>query len=119
MLKSNRGAKDKKVAVVVCADGSQKTDNVCGTIGTGTAWVLQWKGKWLGKNGFSLGRHAKVYDAEVMRICGGVDTEVTRPMMRSVAIIHICTDNLNVAQQAGTIPNGSSLGSSRRLQKTG
>ena len=35
-------------------------------IGEGTSWVLQRKGKWLGMNGFSLGRHAEVYDAEAM-----------------------------------------------------
>lgn len=70
--------------------------------------MLRWKGKWLGKNGFSLGRHVGVYGAEVLGICGGLNTAVSSSMIGSVSIIHICMDNLNVAQQAGTIPNGAS-----------
>lgn len=88
-------------------DGCRKTDNMGNTIGKGTAWVLQWKGKWLGMNGFSLERHSEVYDAAVMGICGGWDAAITSPIIVSASSIHICTDNLNVAQQAGTIPSGS------------
>lgn len=87
------------------------------TIGIGIAWVLQWKGERLGKNGFSFGRHAEVYDAEVVRICGELNVAVTSPMIRSVLSKNICTDNLNVAQQAGTIPNGSGQDGHRRFNQ--
>ena len=131
-LSATEGAEDKKVAaakfqgwlqklgsdkLVEYTDGSQKTDLVGNTIGTGTAWVLRWKGQWLGQNGFSLGRHAEVYDAEVMGICGGLEAVVTSPMIRAVSIIHICTDNLSVAQQAGTITNGSSQDGFRKFKQ--
>ena len=131
-LSATEGAEDKKVAaakfqgwlqklgsdeLVAYTDGSQKTDLVGNIIGTGTAWVLHWKGQWLGKNGFSLGRHAEVYDAEAMGICGGLEAAVTSPMIRAVSSIHICTDNLNVAQQAGTVPNGSSQDGFRKFKQ--
>ena len=87
------------------------------TIGTDTAWVLRWKGQWLGRNEFSLEHHAEVYDAEVMGICGGLEAAVTSPMIRAVLSIHICTDHLNVAQQAGTIPNGSSQDGFRSVKQ--
>ena len=38
-------------------------------------------------------------------------------MIRAVSSIHICTDNLNVAQQAGTIPNGSSQDGFRKFKQ--
>lgn len=57
-LSVTEGAKDKKVAaakfqgwlqklgsdkIVVYSDGSQKTDLMSNTVGTGTAWILCWK----------------------------------------------------------------------------
>lgn len=56
-----------------------------------------------------------------MGIYGGLDAAVTSPLIGSVLSIHICTDNLNVAQQAGIISNDSSqegFRSSSRLQKS-
>ena len=112
-LSATEGAEDKKVAaakfqgwlqkldsdeLIAYTNGSQKTDLVGNIIGTGTVWIICWKKQWLGKNGFSIGRHVEVYDAEVMRICGGLEAAVSSPMIRVVLSIHICTDNLNVAQ---------------------
>lgn len=126
------GGEDKKVAaakfqdwlqkldsdeLVVYTDGSQKTDLVGNIISTGTAWVLHWKEHWLGKNGFSLGRHAEVYDAEVMGIYRGLEAIVTSLIIRVVLSIHIYTDNLNVAQQAGTIPNGFNQNEFRKFKQ--
>lgn len=64
-----------------------------------------------------MGRHAEVYDAEVMRICGRLEAAVTSPMIRAVSNIHICTDNLNVAQQVRTVPNGSSQDGFRKFKQ--
>ena len=125
-------AKDKKVATAkfqswlqtlgldelgVYTDGSQMTDLMGNTIGTGIAWVLHWKGQWLGKNGFSLGRHAELYDAEVMGICGGLEAAVTRLTIGAVFSTHICMDNPNNTQQAGIIPNGSSQEGFRKFKQ--
>lgn len=75
-------------------------------------------------NGFSLGRHAEVYDAEVMGICGGRDAAVTSPMIGSASSIHMylhgspqrCTTSRNNTQwlYPGWVQKVQS-----RLQKTG
>ena len=94
--------------IVVYTDGSQKVDKTGKILGTGSAWILRWKERWLGMNGFSLGPKAEVYDAEILGLCGGLEAALTSPMVGLISGIHICTDNLSVAQKAGSIPNGSS-----------
>lgn len=77
----------------------------------------RWKERWLGTNGFSLGPKAEVYDAEILGLCGGLEAALTSPMVEVSSGIHICTDNLNVAQKAGTIPNGSSQAGFARFKE--
>ena len=64
-----------------------------------------------------LGRYAEVYNAEVIGICGGLEAAVTSPMIGIITSIHIYTDNLNVAQKAGTIPNDSSQEEFRKFKQ--
>lgn len=103
--------------MVAYTDGLQKTDREGNIIGIGTAWVLRWNGQWLGTNEFSLGRYTEVYDAEVMGICGGLEAAVTSPMAGAISSIHICTDSLSIAKQAGTIPNGSRQDGFRKFKQ--
>lgn len=57
--------------------------------------------------GFSLVPKAEVYDAEILGLCGGLEAALTSPIVGLISGIHICTYNLNVAQKAGSLPNGS------------
>lgn len=65
--------------IVVYTDGSQKVDNMGKVLGTGSAWTLRWKERWLGTNGFSLGPKAEVYDAEILGLCGGLEAAYNQP----------------------------------------
>ncbi len=55
-----------------------------------------------------MGPKAEVYDAEILGLCGGLEAALTSPMFRAISGIHVCTDNLSIAQKAGSVPNGSS-----------
>ena len=68
-------------------------------------------------NGFSLGPKAEVYDAEVLGLCGGLEAALSRPMVGLISGIHVCTDNLSIAQKAGSIPNGSSQAGFARFKE--
>lgn len=68
-------------------------------------------------NGFSLGSKAEIYDAEILGLCGGLEAALTSPMVGQVSGIHMFTENLNVAQKAGTIPNGSSQAGFARFKE--
>lgn len=131
-LNATGGSRDKKKAadnfnswrnsldkndIVVYTDGSQKVDKTGKILGTGSAWILRWKDRWLGMNGFSLGSKAEVYDAEILRLCGGLEAALTSPMVGVISGIHVCIDNLSVAQKAGSIPNGSSQAGFARFQE--
>ena len=85
---------------------SSPTDKAGKIAGTETDWTIEWKRQWFGTNAFSLGANAEVYDAEV--ICGGLEAALSSPMAGLVSEIHICTDNLNIAKEAVSVPNGSS-----------
>lgn len=69
-------------------------------MGTGTAWTIEGKGQWLGTNGFSLGSHAEVYDAEMIGLRGGLEATLSSPMAGLASWVHICTDNLNIAKRS-------------------
>lgn len=88
-------------------DESQKLDRTGKILGTGLAWVLTWKEGWLGMNGFLLRRKAEVYDAEILGLFGSLEEALNSPIVGLISGIHICTDNLSVAQ-AGSTPNGCS-----------
>lgn len=94
--------------LVAYTDGSQRLDKAGSIVGTGTARTIEWKGQWFGTKGFSLGANAEVYDADIIGLCGGLEAALSSPMAELVAEIHICTDNLNIAKEAGSVPNGSS-----------
>lgn len=80
-LTATGGTEDKKKAAA----------NFNGKIlGSGSAWILRWKERWLDVNGFSLGSKAEVYDAEVWGLCGGVEAGLTSPMVGLIFGIHIC-----------------------------
>ena len=68
-------------------------------------------------NGLSLGPRIEVYDAEILELCGGLEAALTSPMVGLISGIHICTDNLSVAQKAGSIPNGSSQAGFARFKE--
>ena len=101
--------------IIVYSDGSQKINNPNEIIGTGAAWILKWKSSWLGSNGFALGANAEVYDAEAWGMCGGLEAARTSPMSVGATGIHVCLDNLSVAQAAGSVPNGSSQGAFKKF----
>lgn len=52
-------------------------------------------------NGFSLGSKAEIYDAEILGLYGGLEAALTSPVVGQISGIHICTDNLSVAQRLG------------------
>lgn len=103
--------------IVAYTDGSQKLDGTGKVLGTGPASILGWKERWLGMNGFSLGSKAEIYDAEILGLYGGLEAALTSPMVGQISGIHICTDNLSVAQKAGFIPNGSSQAGFARFKE--
>lgn len=43
-----------------------------------------------------------------MGLCGGLEAALSSPMAGLASEIHVCTDNLNLAREAGSVPNGSS-----------
>lgn len=102
--------------LIVYTDGSQQVDFSGKTLGTGSAWVVWWKNQWLGNNGFALGKNVDVYDAEAWALCGGLEAAVTCPMSSAASAIHLCLDNLSLAQAAGSVPNGSSQNAFKRFR---
>lgn len=86
----------------------QEVDQAGMPVGEGAAWVLRWKNQWLGTNELSLGDKAEVYDAEALAACGELEAALTSPMITVAQGIHICLDNLSVAQAVGTNTEGSS-----------
>lgn len=59
-------------------------------------------------------RSLRCRDSRTMR---GLEAALTSPMVEVSSGIHICTDNLNVAQKAGTIPKGSSQAGFARFKE--
>ena len=94
--------------MVVYTDGSQRLDKAGKIAGTRAAWTIECKRQWFGTNGFSLGANAKVYDAEIIGPCGELEVALSSPIAGLASEIHICTDNLNIAKEARSVPNGSS-----------
>ena len=45
-----------------------------------------------------------------------LEAAITSPMISAASAIHVCLDNLSVAQAAGSIPNGSSQGAFKRFR---
>ena len=66
--------------IIVYSDGPQKINNYNEILGAGAAWILKWKGSWLGTNVFALGANAEIYDAEAWGMCGGLKAAITSPM---------------------------------------
>lgn len=77
-------------------------------MGTGAAWTIEYNGQWSGTNGFSLGANAEIYDAEIIALCRGLEAALSSPMAERASEIQICTDNLNIAKEAGSVRNSSS-----------
>lgn len=73
-----------------------------------STWILRWKKRLLGTNRFLVGPKAKVQNADILKLCGGLKTVLTSLMVEVSLKIHICTHNLNIAQKAETILNRSS-----------
>ena len=94
--------------MVVYTDGSQRLDKERKIIGTGAAWTIEFKDQWVGTNGLSLGTGAEIYDAEIIAPCGGLEAALSSPMAEQASEVYICTDNLNIAKEAGSVRNGSS-----------
>ncbi len=44
----------------------------------------------------------------MLGLCGGLEAAHSSPMAGLASEIYICTDNLNNAKEAGSVPNGSS-----------
>lgn len=79
--------------LVAYTDGSQKLDEAGKILDTRSAWILRWKERWLGINGFSLGPKAEGYDAEILGLCGGLEAALTSPIFELISGIYICRDN--------------------------
>lgn len=73
------------------------------------------RNQWLGTNGFALRTNADVYNSEIWGICGGLEAAITSSMVSAASAIHVCLDNLSVAQNAGSIPKGFSQGAFKRF----
>ncbi len=101
--------------IVVYIDRLQKVAKTGKILGIGLAWILRWIDRWLGMNGFLLGPKAEVYDAEILGLYGGLEAALTSPIVGVISGIHVCTNNLSVAQKAGSIPNRSSQAGFVRL----
>lgn len=43
-----------------------------------------------------------------MGLCGGLEAALSSLIAGLASEIHICTDNLNIAKEAGSMPKGSS-----------
>lgn len=105
-----------KNELIVYSDGSQQVYPNRKVLGTGSAWVIRWKNQWLGTNGFALGVHADIYDIEAWGLYGNLETAITYPMISAASAIHICLNNLSIAQATGSIPNGSSQNAFKRFR---
>ena len=101
----NKRSRDK---MVVYTDGSQKLGKVGKILGTGIDWTIEWKGQWLRTNRFFLDAKAEVYDAEAIGSCGGLEVTLASPIAGLTSAVYICTDNLNIVKEAGSVPNGFS-----------
>lgn len=93
--------------IVVYIDGSQKNDKSGTPTGVGAALVIKSRNQWLGKGGIPLGSRAEGYDSEAIALCKRFETTLAIPETRGAPGIHICRDNLSVAREAGSVPNGS------------
>ena len=93
---------------MVYTNSSQRLDKVGEIAGTGSALTIQYRRQWFGTNGFSLGANSEVYDAEIIGLFGGLEAALFGPIAGLASEIHVCTDNLNIAKEAGSVPNGSS-----------
>lgn len=103
--------------MVVYTDGSQRLDKAGKIAGTGAAWTIECKCQWFGTNGFPLGANAEVYDAEIIALYGGLEAALSSPMAELASEIYICTDNLNIAKEAGSVRNGSSQAAFIRVRE--
>ncbi len=48
------------------------------------------------------------YDVEILGLYEGLEAALSSPMAGLASGIHICIDNLNIAKEAGSVPNSSS-----------
>ena len=103
--------------IVVYIDGSQKEDKSGTPTGVGAALVIKSLSQWLGKGGIPLGSRAEGYDSEAIALCKRFETTPAIPETRGAPGIHICLDNLSVAREAGSVPNGSSQSTFERFRK--
>ena len=58
-----------------------------------------------------------MYDTEALAACGGLEAALTSPMITVAQGIHICLDNLSVAQAVGTNTKGSSQAAFLRFRE--
>lgn len=56
-------------------------------------------------------------NSEAVTLCKRFETMLAIPEARGVPGIHICLDNLTVAQEVGSVPNGSSQSMFERFGK--
>lgn len=105
-LEATGSTKDKEI--MIYTDGSQEIDKAGITTGTEVGWVMHWVGSWHGKRGISIGITHEVYDAEAAALLGGLKEVLNSAISQVVPGIHICLDNLSVAQNAGQVANGFS-----------
>lgn len=89
--------------IATYTDGSQEIDNAGVPTGTGAGWVMYWVGSWHGKRGTPLGGTHETYDAEAVALLGRLKEALDSAISRVVSGIHICLDNLSVAQNPGQV----------------
>ena len=70
--------------------------------------MLNWVGSWFSKQGISLGNTYEIYNAKAIAMLEGLKQALSSPMARVAHGIHICLDNLGVARESSSIPEGSS-----------
>lgn len=102
--------------ILVYTDGSQEIDRAGTPTGVGAAWVLKSNNVWIGKAGISLGKTTEVYDSEATAMCKGFEAALTHPATRGAPGIHVCLDNPSVAQNAGSVTQGSSQSVFKRFR---
>ena len=86
--------------LLIYTDGSQEINKAGMITGTEAGWVIHWVRSWHGKRGISLEVTHEVYNAEAAVLLGGLKEALNSAISRIVPGIHICLDNLSVAQNA-------------------
>jgi len=101
-------AEKEPLDLFVYTDGSQLKDSRGKAKGAGAGWTVQLLGLTVTKGKLSLGESAEVFDAEAIALKEGMKAAIDSHAGSWATRIHVCLDNVSVADLATGRPTTSS-----------